>query len=257
VGDTVFNGGEQVTSNFEDWVSATQSTNGVAGDTIQKGELLTLRFFGENILGDVNPGAPGGGTEKLDPTTSANGLVIKFDGIGSSEDLMLTLNLIDYGADGVAGGIGANADTETTKSMFVQNADFYKGNTVPSPYNTEFTLDNNDGLVIIEDNDWNALGEHFQLQGVQIMQSANGLTGKAIDLTKGTGTLGGSDATSNLVDWDPTDQDVLKITDIGFVQSTSGTIDANLNFAFQLVDGDGDMTALQNIAVQMQHDLLI
>ena len=39
----------------EDWVSATQSTNGVAGDTIQKGELLTLRFFEENILGDVDP----------------------------------------------------------------------------------------------------------------------------------------------------------------------------------------------------------
>ena len=39
------NAGEMITNNHEDWVSATQTTNGVAGDTIQKGELLTLRFF--------------------------------------------------------------------------------------------------------------------------------------------------------------------------------------------------------------------
>ena len=55
---------EILTNSHDDWVSATQTTNGVAGDTIQKGEVLTLRFFEENILGDVNPNAPGGGTEK-------------------------------------------------------------------------------------------------------------------------------------------------------------------------------------------------
>src|SRR5262249_51716442 len=57
VGDTTFNNGgathDMVTNLNEDWVSATQATNGVAGDTIQKGELLTLRFFQQNILGDV------------------------------------------------------------------------------------------------------------------------------------------------------------------------------------------------------------
>ena len=100
-GDTTFNAGQFVTSAFEDWVSATQSTNGVAGDTIQKGELLTLRFFNENILGDVNPGAPGGGTEKIAPTDAVDAIAIKFDGIGNSEDLIVVLDLINYGADGV------------------------------------------------------------------------------------------------------------------------------------------------------------
>jgi len=157
-----------VTNLHEDWVSATQSTNGVAGDTIQKGEALTLRFFQENILGDVNPGAPDGGVERIDPTTTASGIVIKFDGIGNSEDLVVILDLKD-----------ANGN-EITRAVNVQNSDLIKGNAnVPFPYNTEFTLDNNDALLIIEQNDYTVAGETYQIQGIQIMQSANGLTGNA------------------------------------------------------------------------------
>lgn len=59
----------------------------------------TLRFFGENILSDAadnDPGTPGVQTvEKVDPTTIADGIAIKFDGIGSSEDLIVLLDLID------------------------------------------------------------------------------------------------------------------------------------------------------------------
>ena len=235
-----------VTNVNEDWVSATQSTNGVAGDTIQKGELLTLRFFQENILSDVNPNAPGGGTERLDPTTSASGIVVKFDGIGNSEDLVLILDLKD-----------ANGN-EITRAVNVQNSDLIKGNAnIPFPYNTEFTLDNNDALLIIEQNDYTVAGETYQIQGVQIMQSANGLTGDAINLNGATGTNGGSNATSNLTAWDPTDNDVLKIVDIGFVQQTSGTIDADLDFSFALADADGDTTATQHLHVNVSNDFII
>jgi hypothetical protein len=238
---------DMVTNVNEDWVSATQSTNGVAGDTIQKGELLTLRFFQEDILGDVNPGAPGGGTERLDPTTSASGVVIKFDGIGNSEDLVLILDLVS--ADGT---------TEVTRAVNVQNSDLIKGNAnVPPPYNTEFTLDNNDALLILESNDYNDGTETFQIQGMQIMQSANGLTGTAIDLNGGTGASGDSNATSGLTAWDPTDNDVLKIVDIGFVQSTSGTIDALLDFSFAVADADGDTTATQHIPVNISNDFIV
>ena len=225
VGDTTFNNGgathDMITNANEDWVSATQATNGVAGDTIQKGEALTLRFFNENILGDVHPNDPDGGIERLDPTTTASGVVIKFDGIGNSEDLVLILDLKD--ANGV----------EVTRAVNVQNSDLIKGNAnVPFPYNTEFTLDNNDALLILESNDYNDGTETFQIQGVQIMQSANGLTGNAINLNGATGAGGDSNATSGLTAWDPTDNDVLKIVDIGFVQQTSGTIDALLDFSF-------------------------
>jgi hypothetical protein len=247
-GDTAFNAGQLISNNLEDWVSATQTTNGVAGDTIQKGELLTLRFFGENILGDVNPGAPGGGTEKVTPTTTADGLVVKFDGIGNSEDLIVVLDLIS--ADGL---------TRTTRAINVQNSDLVKGNAnVPPPYNTEFTLDNNDALLILEANDYNDGTENFQIQGVQIMQSANGLTGQAINLNGAVGDpAGDSSTTTGLTAWDPTDNDVLKITDIGFVQTSSGTLDAHLNFNMSFQDGDGDVTGTQNISALVSQDFVI
>ncbi|RWQ28517.1 DUF5801 repeats-in-toxin domain-containing protein [Mesorhizobium sp.] len=257
-GDTTFTNGQFVTSAFEDWVSATQNTNGVAGDTIQKGELLTLRFFNENILGDVNPGAPNGGTEKNSPTDAVDAIAIKFDGIGNAEDLVVVLDLIDYGADGVLGGTGVNADVETTKSVYVQNADFFKGNTVPAPYNSEFTLDRNDALVIIESNDYNATGEHFQIQGMQIMQSGNGLSGSAINLNRVTdnpGTVAVEGASlqtaGSLQPWEATDNDVLKITDIGFIQSTSGQIGADLDFAVNIQDADGDTTGIPHLQVDV------
>jgi hypothetical protein len=242
--DTTYNTGgtghDMFASANETWVSATQSTNGVAGDTIQKGEALTLRFFDHS---------PGIATEDTSPNQVASGVAVKFDGIGNSEDLMVNLDLIDFGADGVRGGTGLNADTSITRAIYIQNSDIYKHSTpggIPSPYNTEFTLDNNDGLIIIESNDYNSPTEHFQIQGLQILQSANGLTGSAIDLNKAIGSGGGS-TDAPLVQFDPTDNDVLKITDIGFVQTTSGTQDAHLDFSFKLVDGDGDMTALQHL----------
>jgi hypothetical protein len=237
-GDTTFTGSahDMVSNLHEDWVSATQATNGVAGDTIQKGELLTMRFFGENILGDVNPGAAGGGTERLPPTATSSGVVIKFDGVGNSEDLVVILDLID-----------ANGN-EITRAINVQNTDLIMGNAnVPSPYSAEFTLDNNDALLIIEQNDYNDGTETYQIQGVQIMQSSNGLSGMGIDLKGGVGAAGDSSTTVGLSAWDPTDTDVLKIVDIGFVQQSSGTIDADLVFGFNIADGDGDFLGNQQI----------
>ena len=53
------------------------------------------------------------------------------------------------------------------------------------------------------------------------------------------------------------DTDVLKIVDIGFVQQTSGTIDASLDFAFALADADGDTTATQHINVSVSNDFIV
>jgi len=230
-----------VTNKNEDWVSATQSTNGVAGDTIQKGELLTLRFFNTNILSDVTSG-----TERIDPTAKASEVVVKFDGIGNSEDLLVILDL--KAADG----------TEITRAINVENGDLIRGNAnVPSAYSGKFTLDQNDALLIIQQNDYAAAGETYQIQGMQIMQSGNGLGGLAIDLDGGIGANHGSSTTTGLQAWDPTDNDVLKIVDIGFVQTTSGTIDANLDFAFNIIDGDGDQSALQHINVMISDSFII
>jgi len=42
---------------------------------------------------------------------------------------------------------------------------------------------------------------------------------------------------------------VLKIVDIGFVQSTSGTQDAHLDFSLQIRDADADLTTTQHLFV--------
>ncbi|WP_192179694.1 hypothetical protein [Mesorhizobium amorphae] len=245
--DTTFNSlptagtHDMVSNNLEDWVSATQTTNGVAGDTIQKGELLTLRFFNSNV---------GIQNEATAPTATAGAMAIKFDGIGNSEDLMLILNLVDNGADNI---FGTGDDTSITRAVYVSNADIFKKGQVPTPYSSEFTLDNNDGLVIIEQNDYNAAGEEYLLQGVQIMQSGNGITGNgtAIDLNRTTGAGGGSNATTSLVNFDGADNDVLKITDIGFTTTVTETPEAHLDFAFQVEDADADQTAVQHILVDV------
>lgn len=240
-GDTAFNAGDLIGNSYTgsgNWVSATQTTNGVAGDTIQKGELLTLRLFNTNILGDV-----AAGVEKLDPTQVASDLLIKFDGIGS-EDLMVVLNL----KDSVTG-------VETTKALYVGNSDIYKGpGNVPAPYTGEFTLDQNDGLVVIETDDYNLAGENWQIQGVQIMQSGNGLTGSAIDFNGLVGV-----ASTGTTTWDATDNDVIKIVDIAFSQTTTvaGDTDADLDFSFQINDGDGDTTTTQNLNVQISNDFIV
>lgn len=236
--DTTFTGSahDMVTSANETWVSATQSTNGVAGDTIQKGEALTLRFF------DHSPGIV---TEDTTPSALASGVEVKFDGIGNSENLIMVLDLHD-----------TVTNQNITRSLVIDNADIYKASTpggVPAPYNSEFSLDNNDGLVIIENNDYNQAGEHFQIQGMQIMQSSNGLTGSGINLNKAVGATGGSNVTGAQQTWGATDNDVLKITDIGFIQSTTGTQTANLDFAFNVHDADMDLLGVQHISALLSN----
>ncbi|ANT50345.1 DUF5801 repeats-in-toxin domain-containing protein [Mesorhizobium amorphae] len=226
--DTAWNPDDLVTNNHEDWVSATRTTNGVAGDTIQKGELLTLRFFDHS---------PGIATEDITPNQTAGAMAIKFDGIGNSEDLMVILDLVS--ADGTQ---------HTSKAIYVSNGDIFKTGQVPAGYATDFPLDNNDGLVIIEQNDYNGIGENWVIEGAQIMQSANGITGTAIDLNRTTGAGGGSTGTAN---FNLTDNDVLKIVDIGFTTTVTQTPDANLDFAFQVADADADQAAVQHILVDV------
>ncbi|MER8465113.1 DUF5801 repeats-in-toxin domain-containing protein [Mesorhizobium sp. M1396] len=241
---------DMVSNNNETWVSATQSTNGVAGDTIQKGELLTLRFYNDNpgiLTEDVNSGTPGVQTT---PSQTAATMAIKFDGIGNSEDLMLILDLIDKnGADNVAGTTDDN--TTITRAVYVSNSDIFRMGQDLGSYGSEFKLDNNDGLLVIERNDYNTSTEDYLLQGVQIMQSGNGISGAAINLIGAIGADGGSNATGSLVNFDAVDNDVLKITDIAFSTTVTETPSADLQFAFQVADADGDMTTTQFINVDV------
>ncbi|MEB3293330.1 MAG: calcium-binding protein, partial [Synechococcales bacterium] len=220
------------------WVSVSNSANGVAGDTIQAGEVLDLDFFNTNPTGFTS----------LVPTTQATGIFLKFDGIGS-EDLVMILKLVD-----------PDDGSRTTKAIIIDNTDiFQSGSIIPAGYS--ITLDNNDGAVIIESNDYNNVGttgENYLIEGAQLLMSTEDVTGTGINLNSATGTAGASTTFqafegttgSGYTIADTTDSsEPLKIADIGFVTSRSGTLNTALNFNVAVVDADGDTTSSQTLNV--------
>nr|WP_320049324.1 Ig-like domain-containing protein [uncultured Desulfuromonas sp.] len=225
-GDTTFIDGELFAA-AATWVSTSGSANGVAGDTMQAGEVLDLNFYQSDPQGYLN----------YTDTTTASGIFLKFDGIGSAEDLIVVLKLVD-----------PTTLATTTKAIIIDSGDIITDQSlVPDGYNV--TLDSNDGLVVIESNDYNFGTENYQISGMQILVSAENIDGFGIDLNSDTGSLGGSSETLVAFGSDATDSDVLKISDIGFVTESTDTLDANLNFDVTLVDADGDATSVQSLDV--------
>lgn len=214
-------------SQSSSWVSVSNTENGVAGDTLQRGEVLDMSFYSSNPVTDSEADA-----------TTASGIFIKFDGIGNSEDIVVILKLVS--ADGT---------THTTRAVVIQNSDIITTSAlIPAIYG--ITLDNNDGVVFIESNDYNADGENWLIEGAQILTSVEGISGTGIDLNGSIGDDGGSTDTVAF-SADDTDNDVIKISDIGFITSETGTSDASLSFDVTLTDADGDSTSTQTLDVTM------
>jgi phage-related protein len=207
------------------WVSTSNTANGVAGDTIQKGEVLDFDLFTANPFGFTS----------ATPTALASGLFLKFDGIGN-EDLVTVLKLVDS----VTG-------TQTTKALIIDNADILKsGNTVTSAYG--IVLDNNDGAVVFESNDYNAAGENYLIQGAQVLVSTEGITGTAINYNSASGPSGAS-TTTQIFSATTVDSDVIKISDIGVVTQNSSTLDTTLQLSVAVRDKDADTTSTQTLNV--------
>ena len=166
-GDTSWSAG-QLFNQADSWVSTSNSANGVAGDTIQGGEVLDFNLVqGANPTGTL--AAPG-------TYAQASAMFLKFDGIGASEDMIVILKLYD-----------PNTNTYTTRAIMVENGDIQKGPGVGPGQYSGITLDNNDGLVIIESNDYNNPGENWVIVGAQIAGSDEGVTGTAINLNNAIG----------------------------------------------------------------------
>ncbi len=192
-----FVNGEIITA-AASWVNATNSINGVAGTTLDLDEILDLDLFTSNPEGDTS----------LSPNAQAEAVFLKFDGISTLEDLIVILKLID-----------PSTNTTTTKAILVGNNDIFKGpGTGPSGYEA-ITLGNNDGLVIIERNDYNFTGENWLIQGMQILNSEGGTSGTGINLNGMTGSTGGSTTTA-LFNSDMNGNPIT-ITEIGFITPSS------------------------------------
>jgi T1SS-143 domain-containing protein len=233
------------------WVSVSGTAAGVAGDTIQQGEVMDLDFFTANPFGNTN----------LAPSATSNGIFIKFDGIGN-EDLVLVLKLVDPDGSNnpITRAIIVDSQDIILKTPSTTNNNFHP---IANPAAYGITLDQNDGAVILERNDYNFGTENYVIQGVQVLVSTEGVTGEGYNLNGNVGLSGASTGTklafgneagegskSNPVEageagtWD---SDVVKIVDMGFV--TSSTPDARLTFNVTVTDFDGDSTAAQTLDV--------
>jgi T1SS-143 domain-containing protein len=230
------------------WPSVSNSTAGIASDTIQYGEVLDFNFFAANPQGFANPA----GVAK----TTAGTIFIEFDGLDNGEDLVVLLKLVD----------SANPGNVTTIPVIVQYGDIFhkaQASSIPAAFGFTGTIDNNDGLVVIEANDYNFLtgaSGTWRIAGAQVIASTEGISGEGINLNGAIGGAGGSSAMqsfnsgANAKDsgnstggtWDG---DVFKIVNIGFV--TDITPPATLNFGVQVVDFDRDTTASQTLTVNI------
>jgi len=223
-----FSNGELITQQAS-WVSASNAANGVGGDTIGGGEVLDFNLYATNKQGFVGDA----------PTASATSMFLKFDGIGASEDFIVVLKLYDPGTH-----------EYTTRALIVQNADILKGPGSGSGIYSGVTLDNNDGLIVIESNDYNASGEHFVIVGAQIAASDEGITGQGYDFNSLLGTSGGSTTAALQSFATDVNDGPMKVSDIGFVTTSTTAQTAQLTFNVTVQDGDGD-TASQTLVVNV------
>ncbi|MGN5192274.1 DUF5801 repeats-in-toxin domain-containing protein [Aeromonas veronii] len=225
----VFVNGETFTQTSS-YVSLSNSENGVAGDTIGKGEVLDLNFYTSNPTGNLG----------LTPTGRADGVYLKFDGI-NNEDLVIVLKLV--GAGGVT----------TTRALVVSNSDIYRnfsGATALAALAVYgITLDNNDGAIVIESNDYNAAGESWQIYGAQILTSVEDIT-TSVALNYDRDFNEGFDGLTSFAN--QSDNDVVKVSDIGFIKTQTTTVDADLDFLVVVQDADNDATSSVNLHVTIE-----
>ena len=199
-------------------VTVSSSAAGVAGNTIQGGEVLDFNLY------STDPHGTTGGV----PTGSSTSMFIELDGVGTTEDMIVILKLFD-----------TSTHQYTTQALLVQNGDIITSNaTLAGTAYAGIALDNNDGLIVIEANDYQQGNSNLVIVGAQIAGSDAGISGTALDFNGALGVSGASSGTQ------PFSTDVndnpFKIQNIGFVTTTTTNQTANLSFTVTIQDGDGD-----------------
>jgi len=205
-------------------VTVSSSAAGVAGNTIQGGEVLDFNLYSTDPKGTLG----------LTPTQQSTSMFIKLDGIGTSEDFIVILKLYD-----------TSTGQYTTRAIIVENGDILRGPAdndpttaapaLPAPYQN-ITLDNNDGLVVIEANDYQQGNTNLVIVGAQIAGSDEGISGEGINLN---GAIGGASSGTQPFSTDSSDAP-FKISSIGFLIPTTTNQNATLTFNVTVQDGDLD-----------------
>ena len=135
----------------------------------------------------------------------------------------------------------------TTRALIIDNTDILKiGNTITPTYG--ITLDNNDGAIIIQSNDFNGIGENYLISGAQILVSTEELVGTGINFNSAIGAEGASTEAQSF-GASTTDNDVIKISDIGLVTSEKATLDLALELTLSVKDSDLDVSDAQTLGI--------
>ncbi len=208
------------------YVAISSTAIGVNGNAIQSGEVLDFVFSSVD---------PGGNVPTSSQLTTASGLYFYLDQY-NGEDVVLVLKLADPTTPG----------SYITRSIIVNADDIYsfgEANLPGAPYPT---LSSGQALLIIEPGDYlNLPGveSDFQLVGVQMVTSTNGLAGYGYEFD---GNLNSSVVNPQQVNFNTTnntgtnDNDVIKILDIGVIRQTENTEALSLELDVTVTDYDGD-----------------
>ncbi|HKR16816.1 DUF5801 repeats-in-toxin domain-containing protein [Rhizorhapis sp.] len=217
------------------YVSISQTSNGVASDTIAQKDILDINFYQSN---------PGGDLVAVDePKATADSVFLQIDQFGNSEDFVVVLKLVDP----------ANPGTVIYRTMIADHGDFYTKDT-GAPQGYSFTFDNDDAVLVIEPNDYRLSTDtvDYVIVGMQVVSSTEGLTGSGYNLNGTVGDNGGL-ASQTLVAFSnlTSDQDVTKIVNIGISQTIVSEEPLELNFSVTVTDSDGDKTAATELTVTL------
>ncbi|NMG00447.1 retention module-containing protein [Aromatoleum toluolicum] len=231
-GDSAFTPNETF-SGPQDYVNVNTTQSGVGDGVVGPGEVLNMEFY---------TSSPGNNQTPVQGTARADALYLKIAQFHGTEDFVVVLKLVDPDNNQII-----------TRAIVVDSGDIFTGT---NPYG--ISLGNGEGVVIIESNDFNGVGENYQIYGAQLLSSTENVTGSGINLNRDTGSTGASTGTQTFetsggpTAADTSDNDVVKFTDIGFLSSTTSTQDTKLTFGVTVADADGDTTATQTLSVTIE-----
>ncbi|QNN67500.1 hypothetical protein H9L13_00580 [Sphingomonas lutea] len=214
-------------------VQASSSAIGVGGNTVGGGEVLEFNLYSSSQ-----------GTTAFNlPTASSPSMFITLDGVGTAEDFIVVLKLWQDDGDGVIEA----SDTFTTRALVVQNSDIIKSAAALTGTAYQgINLDNNDGVVIFEANDFNKAGENFRIVGAQIINSDEDVDGLGIDFQGGVNVASNVANTATYQDFQTdAESQPFKVKSVGFLIENTTNQTAELKFDVTIQDGDNDSVTQQ------------
>jgi T1SS-143 domain-containing protein len=197
------------------FLSISSAGIGASSNTLQPGEVVDFVFHNQNF----------GGTPTPVPTASATGLYFHIDNPIGTKDFVVVLKLADPNSPG----------SFVTRAIIVETADILTS----SPGNGYPTLDSGEGLVVIEQADYASLvPAGYEIVGAQLLTSTEGISGSGYSFDGALGSSTGN--TSVAFSAATSDNDNVKILDIGAIRTVENTEALTLELDVTVTDADGD-----------------